>query len=623
MTIFKPVLGALAIALMVSCSDDDNGKGDGLGGESGMAGNESSQSGGSDLEAGRGGVGEEGGDGAAGEGDLGGGGSNDGGSTERGGGAGDAGSDETGGSPPSNGGETGESGTGPAGGVGQAGSETTGGTGDGGATGGTGGGAAAGSGGTGGGSGGDGPDCTQFFEASSSLDAIENAINSAAAGEVICLARGASWSGGIMISNTGASVDNRITVCAGSADTSTCTDSGGANPRITGPGSAFTLSERAGGFVFKNIDAPCTSGCDDASGFDLQGTSHVRIEGGVVSGWSAAAMCNSWTTSAPCDDIEFGVPDNLMEIHSCGMGFYGWLSNSFVRINAHDNGAGSVLDHHWYLSSGPQEAPSSNVVFEYGRYTRSSVGDGGLSMGTFINISGQNEDLVIRNNVFEDTDCGTYVVDVGSGDEDPVEYCDGLEISGNLFRTDCALVFNLAMTQHARVFNNLIVADGDGRSDDLRILSVNNESGEAQSSDVWFFNNTVYCAENCGSSSQFYFEGSDHRFFNNLIAFLPSGPPLVSDSNCSHFGGANGPDFHHNFLYAPDSSPRLPDCSAGTDNSTTFNLDPGFAAPENDDFHISASSPAAGFGASTDAPATDYDGTARPSPPSAGAHDVP
>jgi hypothetical protein len=388
-------------------------------------------------------------------------------------------------------------------------------------------------------------------------------------------------------------------------------------------GSAFTLTRQASGFVFRNVDTVCASGCNDASGFDLQGTSHVRIEGGVVSGWSTGLLCNSWSTSAPCDDIEVGVRDNLVEIHSCDLGFYGWLSNSFVRIHAHDNGSGSVLDHDWYLSSGPKETPSSNVVFEYGRYSRSSVGSNGLSMGTFLNISGQNESIVIRNNVFEDARCATYVIDIGSGDEDPVEYCDGLEISGNLFRTDCALAMNLAMTQHARIFNNVIVVESDGRSDDARILDANNESGEAQTSDIWFFNNTVYCPQNCGSSSQFSFEGNDHRFFNNLIAHLPPGPSIVDDSSCSHFGGENGPDFDHNFLYAPNGSPRLPTCSAGTGNSTTFALDPGFAAPEGGDFHVAASSPVAGFGSSTDAPATDYDGLLRPSPPSAGAYDVP
>jgi hypothetical protein len=212
------------------------------------------------------------------------------------------------------------------------------------------------------------------------------------------------------------------------------------------------------------------------------------------------------------------------------------------------------------------------------------------------------------------------MIDIGSGGEDPVEYCDGLEISGNTFKSDCPSDISLEMTQHARIFNNLFVISSNGRSDNIGIIGTNNHSNEAPMSDVWFFNNTVYCGANCGDNYLFSFVGNDSRFFNNLIYYAPSASGLLE--GCTSFGGANGPNFDNNFLYAPQSGPRFPNCSAGSGNATVFNRDPGFVAAPSGDFHITASSPAAKFGTAADAPAIDYDGVTRPSTPSAGAFDV-
>ena len=318
-------------------------------------------------------------------------------------------------------------------------------------------------------------------------------------------------------------------------------------------------------------------------------------------------MCNSFVYDTPCSGIEIGVRGNPTRITENYNGFFGWLQDSFVRIDARDNGDGSVYTHHFYLSSGPQNAPSRNVVFEYGYYTRSSVADG-TSFGTFLNLSGQNQDLVIRNNVFDDDSCGTYIVDCSSGGEDPEEFCDGMEIYSNVFQSNCPLALNLVSTQRARIFNNVFIGGS-------QILYL--EDGERAAEDAWFYNNTVYCTGGCDTFASF--TGSDNRFFNNLI-YAEGGGNVVA-GGCSAFGGGDGPNFVNNFLYAPGNSPRLPDCGSG--NSTEFSSDPGFADAEGGDFHITADSPAAGFGTAENAPVDDFDGVVRPDPPSAGAFDAP
>jgi hypothetical protein len=65
----------------------------------------------------------------------------------------------------------------------------------------------------------------------------------------------------------------------------------------------------------------------------------------------------------------------------------------------------------------------------------------------------------------------------------------------------------------------------------------------------------------------------------------------------------------------------LPSCGDG--NSTGFDAEPGFVDEAAEDFHITSSSAVVGFGTAEDAPATDFDGATRPSPPSAGAFDLP
>jgi hypothetical protein len=449
-----------------------------------------------------------------------------------------------------------------------------------------------------------GPDCTESFAANASFSQIQMAINSASGGDVLCLERGATWSGSLNVNNTAPTAAERVLVCASAPGGTECSTEGGANPILR---ASVTFNQDADGFVFRNLDFVCASGCGDGVGVDFAGASHIRFEGGVVRDWDTAFMCNSFSTDEPCDGIEIGGVGLPTEITSVQSGFFGWLSNSFVRINAHDNGDGTVFTHHFYLSSGPQNSPSTNVVFEGGYYARSSVADG-VSMGTFLNLSGQNQDIVIRDNVFEDDACGTYVIDCGSGGEDPEEFCDGMEIYGNTFETNCPLIMSLASTQRARIFNNVFVANG-------QIVSI--DDGERPAADGWFFNNTVVCPGDCEQG--FSFSSDDNRFFNNLL-YYPMGGSILSNDACARFGGGNGPGFTNNFLYAPGDSPRLPDC--GSMNSTSFSTQPGFADFAGGDFHITEASAVAGFGTATDAPDEDFDKVPRPSPPSAGAFDV-
>jgi hypothetical protein len=552
---------------------------------------------GDDSEGGDGTTGATGGGGGSG------GGGNGGTTSGTGSGGTSSGRGGSGGAP--SGGASASGGANPSGGAGGSSGSTEGGSG-GAMTGGTGTGGGSGAGGSGG-SGGvpmTGPDCTRSFAASATFSQVQTAINGAAAGDVICLERGATWSGSLNVNNAAPTATERVLVCASAPGGTECSTAGGPNPILR---ASVTFNQNADGFVFRNLDFVCASGCGDAIAVDLAGASHIRFEGGVVRDWAQAFMCNSFSTDEPCDDIEIGGIGLPTEITNVTNGFFGWLSNSYVRINAHDNGDGTVYTHHFYLSSGPQNSPSVNVVFEGGYYTRSSVA-GGLSLGTFLNLSGQNKDIIIRDNVFEDDACSTYMIDCGSGGEDPEEFCDGMQIYGNTFKTNCPLVMSLVSTQRARIFNNVFMASG-------QLVSM--EDGERPAADGWVFNNTIVCPGGCEQA--FAFTSNDNRFFNNLL-YYPSGGSILPSNACARFGGGTGPNFTNNFLYAPGNSPRLPNC--GSMNSTSFSTEPGFADAADEDFHITEASAAAGFGTAENAPRDDFDRVARPSPPSAGAFDV-
>jgi hypothetical protein len=235
-------------------------------------------------------------------------------------------------------------------------------------------------------------------------------------------------------------------------------------------------------------------------------------------------------------------------------------------------------------------------------------------VGTFLNITRQNDGLIIRNNEFIEPDCSTWVVDCSSGGEDPDEYCRNVEIYGNTFRTNCPEALHLEATQNARIYNN--VFEGlSGARHGIEVIH-----GEQESSGVWVYNNTIIAGAS-GDTFANFADGTDHALYNNLFVIENSSMQIAAGS-CEQFGD-DGSTVRNNYVYftgGGDLSGPL-DCGNAAGNAS--GEEPGFADPESSDFHITSESPAYGFGDPNDAPPSDFDGEARPNPPSAGAFDVP
>jgi len=506
------------------------------------------------------------------------------------------------------GGEGGESATGATGGTAASGGNGGGGQGGTAGTntsGGEGGAGEDGSAGTGG-NGGDvnGLPCDLYFDQLHLLGEIESAINAAAAGDVICL--NGRWDGSLAIDNAAATATDRIVLCSSDDGESCTTDA--VLWGLHGIGGGISFSPESDGFVVADGNLNCSVDCEDAVGIDLGGAGHIRVLRGYSTSFKHGVQCDTLLSqTAPCDDIEL----LGLDVSNNDNGIYGSLKNSTLRLVT------DLADSHVvYLTSSAPNAPNENIVIEDSEIYMSGSGQPGTSA---IKLSGQNRNVVIRGNSFAGE---TDVVECISDGSNVEEYCDGIEVQGNwihLFCSDppggkvCPIGLTLESTQHARVYNNQFYRTG------TQYLVT--RDGETPTSDAWFFNNTLICISDC--STAFTLEGSGHRVFNNLFYYEPGagGADLITGgSTACNTLGTNGENFEHNFVYSTDASPVLPTC--GANNSMTLDVQPGFVSYLGANFHIVGASAAAGFGTADGAPAVDYDGFARPNPPSAGAYDV-
>jgi hypothetical protein len=465
----------------------------------------------------------------------------------------------------------------------------------------------AGSAGTGGGS--DPLLCDQFFDQYHFLSEIEAAINAASAGTVICLA--GFWDGSLAIHNPAATALDPIVVC-GSYGGGNCEDSSEAT--IDAAGGGISLDAESDGFVI-SVDLHCTSDCESAIGLDLGGASHIRFSG-QVDRFMRGIQCDPLLTEAPCDDIEI-----QGRLQQNGVGVYGSFSNAALLAHISDSGYGVPAGHHIHLTSGPSSVPNENILIEgnFGQIGSGIPPDSDPLGRSGITLAGQNRNVVIRNSHFT-VQGNKAVIDCTSDDSVVDEWCDGVEVYNNYFDVtcgaDCPVAVNLESTERARIYNNVFFRNGGPQ-----FVMKNGDIGAA---DGWFFNNTVFCLGAC--STAVTLEGTGHRVFNNLffydnqIGVGGAGLNLIADGDaaCDRLG-SSGEHFSNNFVYSVDGDPILPAC--GTGNSMTFNVLPGFVSSSN--YHIIGGSAVAGFGTDEGAPDVDYDGVVRPSPPSAGAYDVP
>jgi hypothetical protein len=460
--------------------------------------------------------------------------------------------------------------------------------------------------------------CDQYFDQYDALEEIEGAINSAAGGTVICIDDGATWDGAIAVSNTTPSDDNRVVVCAssipGAGAAAAC---GGLGPRIRG---GISFDAASDGFVLAGLDLVCAfPDCQVVAGLDLGGASHIRFEGGTITGFEKGVMCDTMSTApAPCDDIQI----NETRIDRNAFGVYGSLTNSTFSFTDFSNGQGQVpgsYGYDVYLTSGSSNGLNDNIVFE-GSHFNGLQGQAlpGYPLETaMVRLAGRNRDIAFRNSIFRGF-CVKAVVDCGADGSALDEGCDGVEFHGNLVnQPSCPVVLRLESAKRVRVYNNDISFSPSAMAPTPTVLAMSD--GETPAADGWFFNNTVQCDTLC--TTPLSFDGTGHRVFNNLFYYQngAAGIDLITggDGACAQLG-TGGERLENNFLYSTDGSPILPAC--GTGNSTTFDVLPGFV--NSNDTHITSSSAVAGFGTDDGAPETDFDGRIRPSPPSAGAYDV-
>jgi len=266
-------------------------------------------------------------------------------------------------------------------------------------------------------------------------------------------------------------------------------------------------------------------------------------------------------------------------------------------------------------------------VIECSRFTDSGL-EGTTSMGLHLKVSGHVADITVRDSLFEDDDCNTYTIGVGTSNDDLAEDYASVKVYRTTFRTDCVHDVYCDCCYDSEFYNNVFYRYPELQNNAGSFMTFSDSlAGRARYGHNRIFNNTFADLTGSEWSGALVSFGSlqldDNEMFNNLF-YVTGEPVAVASEDCARFGGTGGPDFDSNFVYTPDdASPFMPDCTAGTGNSTVFNVDPGTADASSGDFSITVESSVYGLGRREGAPEADFTGAPRPDPPSIGAFDVP
>ncbi len=497
------------------------------------------------------------------------------------------------------------------------------------------------------------------FTSSTAVSSLSSSINSAANGAVVCLQRGQSWSSGTGLTiNTYKSNSARVTICGSSG--SACSDTGGANPRITitGGGACVQFSNSAGGYNILDLDCYSGNGSNTASAWQIPGgTRDVTIDGAVVDGFFRGAFMGTGTNMPT--NIKYGVcggAGHWVEIRNGPSSMpdgdrhsiYGGIQNSSIATYVHhfaSSGGNHVNTSHFHdIAEGSVQwnQSSHDLVIECGLYQldRSQANNIGTSM---LKID-RGYNLVIRDNTFQVLNGSTSVAAIAfaSHAANGTEGISGGGVNGagaQVYRNrflGVSGVYN-ELGADIDVFNN--VFDFTNCSSDCRGAMRQHYQAAASDdipiSNVRIFNNTIYKG---GGPSAFPVISSDNpgtptrplpknnAIFNNLIYNMDSGTAsifLASQTGCGGYG-TNGANIRNNFIYTPnDSTPELLSCSGSTGNSAApYNVNPGLVAVGSADFSLSSGSVLLGRGIGAGAPVEDFVRNARPNPPSIGAFDL-
>ncbi len=310
-----------------------------------------------------------------------------------------------------------------------------------------------------------------------------------------------------------------------------------------------------------------------ADGIDLEGCSYVTLQGFQVTNPSGGTITRAGIRAAGTS-----TGDQILNntVANCGTWdiLTGFASNILIQGNTC---SGAQSQHGIYVSN----ASTGPRVIGNTCYNNAQCGiqlNGDLSQGG----TGLITSALIADNIVHDNGASG-----GSGIN-----CDGVQnstIENNLLYNNHASGISLfqidgaAGSKNNVVVNNTIVMASNARW----ALNIQNAStGNAVYNNLLFNNNTAHGSIDISSDSLPGFTSDDNAVANRFTA--DGGNTYLT---LAQWQAQTGQD-QHSFVATPTAA---------------------FANPTNNDYHLSATSPAIDTGTATDAPSTDLDGNPRPS----------
>jgi hypothetical protein len=453
---------------------------------------------------------------------------------------------------------------------------------------------------------------------------------------------------------------NHMTVCASTG--SSCSDSGGANPKIvqnsnysgihSNSGRCVRFADGSGGYTIKNLDCGSTVGSFYAYDFDInsgRSVSDVIIEGGRTTNYRRLAWSNGSGGGAFANGIRFGTCTNRHEfsnpptISGENAGFvYQSFSNSTFSLYIHDvDGCATCNDSMSHMidigtSGGSPQTGVLNFTVEC-----SQIDYAGIHMGNFIKLA-RGSNATVQDSVFNvSVDTDGDIIGVGTHNGAGTEGIVGLTIRRNRFNLPGTSwgAIGLSNAQNVLIENNVAMLRGQvGGIYQRGFLSwQGNSTGNGiPLQNIAIRNNTVYRTAVGGTSGSGMINeagGSVSAFSgasltNNLFFDLGAGSATIITMGTSGCGGygSGAANIRNNWVYTPnDSTPMLwgSSCTAATGaNPSPYNQDPGLVDPANGNFALAPGSALAGRGIAASTLTTDIVNAPRPNPPSIGAYDL-
>jgi hypothetical protein len=509
------------------------------------------------------------------------------------------------------------------------------------------------------------------FTSSTPLATVNSQINGASNGAVVCLARGNTWSSTAGLSLTGSHPDSaRVTVCSSSS--TQCTDSGGANAKLSitansggtsnSTAKCLRFASGSGGYDMINIDcAGQASAASVGSGsyaVDIEkGTSNITVEGGKLDTFPQFAWFDLGSGS-PANNVKLGTCSRVQEWtgslndNSNRIATYGSCHNCAFSLYIHDVPLGPTTTAHLMdFSFGGQrpgvlwtaDSATKNLTLECSHIVPAG---GGSTILKFADGTG----LTVRNNLFEG--CSAGMVNFGSHGPDSNSYgWDGADIYQNRFDApNCpnAAPITIQVGSNVHVYNNIArVTAGDYQRGLVQMDCSGAQPADNDVAHISVYNNTVFrtgsgnggntygmVSANGPSCASGVPAPTDVTVVNNLFmedSTVGTSPlSFGQEQNCNNYG-TNGSQFHHNFEFSPNHTPSMPNCSSSDNlmrsgssptSNDGFAVSPGVKDAANFDFTVTGSSKVSGLGDPSYCPPTDFSGNARPSPCAIGALDI-